>query len=67
MGVIGYDDVGNLIILHENVYGENYIGTLSGNLLDSVENLFGDKNHPLVFQHDNDPAHTSRRILALLD
>ena len=36
-------------------------------LLGSVENIFGDRNHPFVFQHDNAPAHTARRTVAWLE
>ena len=36
-GVIGYQDVGNLIMLYENVNADDYVRTLPENLLDSVE------------------------------
>ena len=65
--VIGYHGVGNLVILDENVNAENHVRTLSENLLDPVENIFGDRNHPFVFQHDNAPAHTTRRTVASLE
>ena len=48
-GVIGFHDVDNLVILNENMNADNYVRTLSENLLDSVENIFGDRNHPFMF------------------
>ena len=56
-GVIGYHGVDNLVILDENVNADNYVIILSKNPLDSVENIFDDRNDPFVFQHDNAPAH----------
>ena len=58
--------VSNLIILDENVNANNYVRTLSEDLIDSVENIFGDRNHPFLFQHDNAPVHTARRTDAWL-
>ena len=58
VGVIGYHRVGKLVILDENVNVENYVRTLPENLLDSVENIFGNRNHPFMFEHDNALAHT---------
>ena len=65
--VIGHHGFGNLIILDENVNADNYVRTLSEYILDSVENIFGDRNHPFVFQHGNAPAHTARRTVAWLE
>ena len=64
---IGYHGVGNLIILDENMNADSYIRTLSENLLDSVENIFGDRNYPFVFQHDKAPVHTARRTIVWLE
>ena len=61
--VIGYQGIGNLIILDENVNADNYVRTLSNNLFDSVENIFGDRNYSFVFRHDIDAAHTARRMV----
>ena len=36
-GVIGYHGVGKLVIPYENVNADNYVRTLSENLLESVE------------------------------
>lgn len=59
-GCIGYHGVGELVVLEENVTGRAYIETLRQNLLPSVENIFGDREHPFIFQHDNAPAHSAR-------
>ena len=67
LGVIGYHGVGNLVILDENVNAENNIRTLSENLVDCVENISGDRNHPFEFQHDNAAFHTARRNIAWLE
>ena len=32
--------------------------------IDSASNIFGDRNHPFVFQHGNAPANTARRTVA---
>ena len=57
--VIGYHRVGNVVILVENVNADIHVRLFSENIIDSVENIFGDRNHPFVFQHDNTPAHTA--------
>ena len=62
-GVIGYHGVGNLVILDESMNADNYVRTLSENRLDSA----GDRNHPFVFQHDNDLAQTVRWTVAWLE
>ena len=68
MGVIGYHGVGNPVTLDESVNAaDNHIRSLSENLLDSVGNIFGDGNHPFVFQHENAPSHTALRTLACLE
>ena len=67
LGVIGYPDIGNLIILDENVNADNNVRTLSENPLGFVENIFGHRNHPFVFQPDNAPAHMARRTVAWLE
>ena len=46
---------------------DNYVRTLLENLLDSIENIFGDRNHQFVFQHDNAPSHTALRTVAGLE
>ena len=46
---------------------QNYVKTLSANFLDSIENMFGDRNHPLVIQHDSAPAHTTCRTVTWLE
>ena len=65
--VIDYHGVGNLIILDEDVNADNHVRTLSENLLDFVESLFGDRNHPFVFPPDNIPTHTASQTAAWLE
>ena len=66
-GCVGYHGVGELVVLEQNVTAAAYIETLRENLHNSVENIFGDRNHPIIFQHDNAPAHTARATVAWLD
>ena len=39
-GVMSYHGVGNLIILDENVNADNYVTTMSENLLDCVKKTY---------------------------
>ena len=48
---------GNLVVVDGNVNQFSYIDLMGGNLLESVEQMFGDKQHPFVFQQDNVPCH----------
>ena len=66
-GRISYHGVGNLVILDEDVNADNYVRTLSENVLDSVENIFRDRNYPFVYQRDNGPVHTVRRTVTWLE
>ena len=59
-GCVGYYGVGELVVLEENVTAAAYIRTLDQYLLSSVENIFGDRQHHIIFQHDNAPAHKAR-------
>ena len=61
---IGYHGVVSLVTLDENVNADN-VRTLSENLLDSVENIFYNKNHP--FQHDNAVVHMTHRTVTWLE
>ena len=56
-GCIGIHGVGNLVVLEENVTAAANIATLDQNLFASVQNIFGVREHPFIFQHDNAPAH----------
>ena len=67
VGVIDYHSVGNLVMLDENMNAEIYVRVLSENLLDFVENIFDNRKHPFVFQHDNAPAHTAHWTVAYLE
>ena len=68
-GTVGLYDVtvGELVVLDENVTAAAYIRTLEEHLLTSVQNIFGDRNHRFIFQHDNAPAHTARITQAWLE
>ncbi len=66
-GCIGRHGVGELVVLTENVTAAAYIRTLEANLLNSVENIFGHREHRFIFQHDNAPAHTARATQAWLE
>jgi transposase InsO family protein len=59
-GVIGYHGVGDLVVHVNNVNAQSYIEVLSDHLLDSVEQIFGDRQQPIIFQHDNATPHTAR-------
>ena len=63
-GGAGCHHVSNLVIIDENVNADNYVRTLSEKPL---ENIFGDRNHPFVFQYDNNLAHTAHRTVAWLE
>ena len=45
----------------------NYVRKLSDNILDSVANIFGERNHPSVLQHDTASVHRARRTVAWLE
>jgi hypothetical protein len=59
-GCVGRHGMGELVVLEENVTAAAYIRTLEQHLFTSVENIFGDPQHHIIFQHDNAPAHTAR-------
>ena len=65
--VIGYHRVGNVVILVENVNADIHVRIFSENIIDSVENIFGDRKHPFVFQYDNTPAHTAYWTVTFLE
>lgn len=66
-GCIGFHGVGELVAFDVTVNAQAYVDTLQGNLRQSIENIFGDRNHPFVFQHDNAPVHSARLTSEWLD
>jgi hypothetical protein len=50
--------VGNLVRIYGNMDSKQYCKILDENLAASVE-IYGDSLEEFVFQHDNDPKHTS--------
>ena len=61
-GCIGYHGVGELVMVEGNLAHAQYIDILDGYLLQSVENIFGDREHPFVFQDDNAPPHRAHVV-----
>lgn len=66
-GCVSYHGVGELVIVDGTMKSTDYIDILDHNLLDSVENMFGDAMIPFIFQHDNAPVHTARNVQTWLD
>ena len=56
--------VGTLVVVNGNVNQYSYINLMGGNLLESVEQMFGDQQHSFVFQQDNAPCHRAMAVLA---
>ncbi|CAF2133106.1 unnamed protein product [Rotaria magnacalcarata] len=64
-GCFAWNGVGNLFFIDDNMTGEMYKDILAENLFQSSKKL---KLGPdMVFQHDNDPKHTSRIVKNWLD
>ena len=58
-GCISIHRVGNLVVVDGNLHAEGYISMLDTNLLESIENMFCNHTHSLIFQQDNEPCHTA--------
>ena len=58
-GILGYYGVGELVVLQGDVNAESYIEAVSDNLMESVSNIFGDNQHPFIFQQDTATPHTA--------
>ena len=57
-GCISFQGVGELVVIDGNLNHQGFIEiSLEQNLLQSVENVFGDGNRPFTFQQDNAPVH----------
>ena len=59
-GCFSWNGVGNLAFVEENMTGAMYRDILADNLFKSSKKLKMGKD--MVFQHDNDPKHTSRIV-----
>ena len=59
-GVVTFHGVGELVLVDGNMNGEQYVQILDENLLQSVENNYGDRDYSFFFQDDNAPAHRAR-------
>jgi hypothetical protein len=66
-GCLGYHGFVELVVVNENISGEVYGNILAENLHQSVENIYGDRNAPFIFQYDNAPAHICHLIQQWLD
>ena len=66
-GCVSIHGVGELAIVAGNINHVKYIDVFESNLLPSVERMFGDRNHPLVFQDDTVPCHRPRAVDDWLD
>ena len=59
---IGMYGVGELVIVDVNLDNIQYMDILSEHLFTSVENIFGDRNYPFIFQDDNATPHRARAV-----
>ena len=59
--------VGELVVVNGNINHQVYINVLDEILLQSIENTFGDRHTPFIFQHDNAPVHKARNVERWLD
>ena len=66
-GCVSYHGVGELVIVDGTMKNTDYIDILDHNLLDSVQNMFGEAMIPFIFQYDNEPMHTARNVQTWLD
>ena len=49
-----------MVVVDGNIDATKYCEIIDKNLPLSVEKCFGDKNHPVIFQHDNARPHAAR-------
>jgi hypothetical protein len=64
-GCFAWNGVGSLVFVDGNMTGEMYKDILTQNLFQSSKKLQLGKD--MVFEHDNDPKHTSRVVKNWLD
>ena len=63
LGMHQLSRVCTLVVVDGNVNQYSYIDLMSGNLLESVEQMFRDQQHLFVFQQDNAPCHIAMVVL----
>lgn len=61
-GCIGQYGVGDLVVVDGNLNNVQYRDILNEHLISSVENIFGDREYPFVFQDDNATPHRARAV-----
>lgn len=66
-GCISIHGVGELAVVDGRLNHQGYIALLDEYLLPSIENMFGDRAHPFIFQDDNAPCHRPRAVDDWLD
>jgi hypothetical protein len=59
-GCFSWNGLGPLIILHGNLYAEEYKDILTHCILSMVEDQFSDDS--CLYQHDNAPCHKERSV-----
>ena len=59
-GCIGPDGVGNLAFCEGTINAQCYVKVLRENLTESARKIYGNENHPFIFQQDNAPCHTAK-------
>jgi len=64
-GCFSGNGVGELYKIDGIFTADGYLNVLEHQMLPSVQKLFGDGN--CIFQHDNDPKHTARRVKMYLE
>jgi hypothetical protein len=57
VGVLSWNGLGPLVILHGNINAEGHKNILTRCILSTVEDQFGDDR--CLYQHDNAPCHKS--------
>ena len=62
-GCIGPNGVGRLVVCDRSINSDYYIEILEKNLKLSVEQIYGDQEHPFIFQQDNAPCHASKKTM----
>ena len=61
-GCVGIYGVGDLVVVDGNMDSAKYREILDSHLFPSIGNIFGDAQHPFIFQDDNAPAHRAAQM-----